>query len=124
LKRLKRNILCLCENNLGEFVFQIFPSTIEGTVVTREGTVVTREGTVVTREGTVVTREGTVVTRESTVVTREGTVVTRESTVVTREGDSGGKVNILGGDSVGHFEKEKVYMNMCLIDSGYRDRAV
>jgi hypothetical protein len=31
------------------------------------------------------------------------------------QGDSGGKVNILGGDRIGHYEKKKVNMNMCLI---------
>jgi hypothetical protein len=36
---------------------------------------------------------------------------------------SGGKVTILGGDSIVNCEL-KVYMNMCLILSGYRDRAV
>jgi hypothetical protein len=39
------------------------------------------------------------------------------------QGDSGGKVTILGGDSIGHCEK-KVHMNMCLLLNGYRDRAV
>jgi hypothetical protein len=39
------------------------------------------------------------------------------------QGDSGGKVNILGGDSIGHCEK-KVHTNMCLILNGYQDRAV
>jgi hypothetical protein len=32
------------------------------------------------------------------------------------------KVNILGGNIVGHCEKN-VYMSMCLILNGYRDRA-
>jgi hypothetical protein len=36
--------------------------------------------------------------------------------------DSGGMVNILGGDSVGHCGEKKVCLNMCLIVSGYRDR--
>ena len=40
------------------------------------------------------------------------------------QGDSGGKVYILGGDSIGHCEKKKVYLNMCLILNCYRDRAV
>jgi hypothetical protein len=38
--------------------------------------------------------------------------------------DAGEKVNILGGDNVGDCERKKVYMNMCLIVNGYRDRAV
>ena len=40
------------------------------------------------------------------------------------QGDSGGKVNIFGGDSIGHCEKRKVCTNMCLIVNGYRDTAV
>jgi hypothetical protein len=39
------------------------------------------------------------------------------------QGDSGGKVNVLGDDSVGNCDK-KVHVNMCLILNGYRDRAV
>jgi hypothetical protein len=39
------------------------------------------------------------------------------------QGDSGGKVNILEGNSIGHCEK-KIYINMCLILNDYRDRAV
>jgi len=39
------------------------------------------------------------------------------------QGDSGEQVNILRGDSIGHFEKKKVHVNMCLILNGYRDRA-
>ena len=39
------------------------------------------------------------------------------------QGDSGGKVNFGGVISVGLHEK-KVCMNMCLIQNGYRDRAV
>jgi hypothetical protein len=35
------------------------------------------------------------------------------------QGDSGGKASILGGDSIGHCEKKKVHMNMCLILNGY-----
>jgi hypothetical protein len=38
--------------------------------------------------------------------------------------DSGKQVNILRGDIIGHFEKKKVHTNMCLILTGYRDRAV
>jgi hypothetical protein len=38
-------------------------------------------------------------------------------------GDTGGKVNISGGDIIGHCEK-KNYMNMCRILNGYRDTAV
>jgi hypothetical protein len=40
------------------------------------------------------------------------------------QGDSGGKVSILRGDSIGYCEGKKVRMNMCLIAIGYRDRAV
>ena len=39
------------------------------------------------------------------------------------QGDSGGKVNILGGDSMGHCE-ENVHTNMCIFVNGYRERAV
>jgi hypothetical protein len=39
------------------------------------------------------------------------------------QSDSGGKVNILGGESIGHCEK-RVHMNMCLIVNGCRERAV
>jgi hypothetical protein len=39
------------------------------------------------------------------------------------QSDSRGKIRILDGDSIGHCEK-KVHMNMCLIVSGHRDRAV
>jgi hypothetical protein len=39
------------------------------------------------------------------------------------QGDSGGKVNILWADNIGHCEK-KVRMNMCLILIVYRDRIV
>jgi hypothetical protein len=35
----------------------------------------------------------------------------------------GGKVNILGGHSIGH-SKQKVYMYMCPIPNGFRDRAI
>jgi hypothetical protein len=37
------------------------------------------------------------------------------------QGDSGGKVNILGGVSIGHCEKKNVHMNMCLTLNVYRD---
>ena len=40
------------------------------------------------------------------------------------QGDSGGTVNILARDSIGHYEKKKVYMSMCLILNSYRDTAV
>ena len=33
--------------------------------------------------------------------------------------DSGGKVSILGGDSIGHCEKKKVHVNIRLILNGY-----
>jgi hypothetical protein len=39
------------------------------------------------------------------------------------QGDSGGKVKILGGDSVSHCA-EKIRIAMFLIPNGYRDRAV
>ena len=39
------------------------------------------------------------------------------------QGDRRRKDNILQCDSIGHFEK-KVYMNICLILNGYRDKAV
>jgi hypothetical protein len=39
------------------------------------------------------------------------------------QGDSGGKVNVLGGDSTGHCEV-KVHINMFVILNGYRVRAV
>ena len=42
---------------------------------------------------------------------------------LTIHGDPGGKVNILGGVSIGHCE-ENVRVNMCLILKGYGDRAV
>jgi len=38
-------------------------------------------------------------------------------------GDSGGKVSILGGDIIGHYEKKKIDTNLCLILNGDRDRA-
>ena len=38
------------------------------------------------------------------------------------QGHSGGGVNILKGDSIGHCEKKNLY-NMCLIMIDYRDRA-
>jgi hypothetical protein len=39
------------------------------------------------------------------------------------QGDSGGEVNNLGGDNIGHCEGN-VHIHMCLILNGYRDRAV
>jgi hypothetical protein len=39
------------------------------------------------------------------------------------QGDSGGKINIVRCDSMGHYEK-KVHMNLCLILNDYRDRTV
>jgi hypothetical protein len=39
------------------------------------------------------------------------------------QGDSEGKVNNLGGDITGNFEK-KVNLNMCLIVKSYRNRTV
>jgi hypothetical protein len=38
-------------------------------------------------------------------------------------GFTGGKVNILGDHSIDH-SKKKVYLNMCAIPNGFRDRAV
>jgi hypothetical protein len=35
-----------------------------------------------------------------------------------------GKVSIFGGDSIAHCDKKNVYMNMCLILNGYRNRDV
>jgi hypothetical protein len=35
----------------------------------------------------------------------------------------GGKVNILGGHSIGH-SKQKVYLYTCPIPNGFRDRAI
>ena len=39
------------------------------------------------------------------------------------QGDSGGKVIIVAGGSIGHCEKI-IHMNMCVIVNGYRKRAV
>ena len=39
------------------------------------------------------------------------------------QGDLAGQVSIVGGDIVGHFEKRKIHINMCLILNSYRDRA-
>jgi hypothetical protein len=39
------------------------------------------------------------------------------------QGVPGRKVNILGGHSIGH-SKQKVYMYMCPIPNGFRDRAI
>jgi hypothetical protein len=36
---------------------------------------------------------------------------------------SEGKVNNLGGHNIGH-SKQKLYMNMCPIRNGFRDRAI
>jgi hypothetical protein len=50
---------------------------------------------------------------------------TREPEPVFMDREIQGKMfNILGGDFVGHYEKKKDCMNMCLILKGYRDRAV
>jgi hypothetical protein len=40
------------------------------------------------------------------------------------QGDSGGKVSILGGNSVSHCDSKKVNINRCLILNDYRDRAL
>jgi hypothetical protein len=29
------------------------------------------------------------------------------------QGDSGGKVDVVGGDNIGHFKEKKVHMNVC-----------
>ena len=39
------------------------------------------------------------------------------------QGDSEGKVNIFGGDDIGHCEKT-VHVNMCLSMNGYRNTAL
>jgi hypothetical protein len=36
----------------------------------------------------------------------------------------GEKVNILGGDTTGFSKRKKVYMYMCPIPNGFRDRAI
>jgi len=36
------------------------------------------------------------------------------------QGDSGRKVNVLGGGGVGHIQKKKVNMHICVIVNGYR----
>jgi hypothetical protein len=41
----------------------------------------------------------------------------------TIQNDSRGKVSILGGQSIGH-SKQKMYMYMCPIPNGVRDRAI
>jgi hypothetical protein len=38
-------------------------------------------------------------------------------------GVPGGKANVLGGQSIGH-SKQNVYMYMCPIPKGFRDRAI
>ena len=40
------------------------------------------------------------------------------------QGVSGGKVSILGGNSIGQYERKKTDMNLCLILHSYPDRAV
>ena len=42
---------------------------------------------------------------------------------VDTQGVPGGKVNIQGGHSIGHY-KQKVYMYMCPIQNGFRDRDI
>jgi hypothetical protein len=39
-------------------------------------------------------------------------------------GDAGGKVNVLGDDSIGHCEKKNFIRTGVLILNGYRDSAV
>jgi hypothetical protein len=40
------------------------------------------------------------------------------------QADSGGKVNILGVNSMSHCEKKKVHMKIYLILNGYQDNTV
>jgi len=40
------------------------------------------------------------------------------------QGVPGGKVSILGGHTIGHSKQKKLYMNMCPILNGFRDRAI
>jgi hypothetical protein len=47
----------------------------------------------------------------------------RPSNNVNIQGVPGGKDNILGGHSIGH-SKQNLYMNMCPIPNGFRDRAI
>jgi hypothetical protein len=42
--------------------------------------------------------------------------------VLHTNGDSGGNVDVYGGDNIGHYEKKKVDMNTRLIVNGYRER--
>jgi hypothetical protein len=51
------------------------------------------------------------------------TVCAAASSAGAYTGRFGTKVNIFGGDSIGHFE-QKVYMNMRLILNGYQDTDV
>jgi hypothetical protein len=44
--------------------------------------------------------------------------------MATIQDDLGGTINMLEGDTIGHYKKKKVHMNLCLILNGYRDRAV
>jgi hypothetical protein len=44
--------------------------------------------------------------------------------IINIQGDSGGIVTILAGYIMGPCEKKKVYINMCLILNGYRERNV
>jgi len=49
--------------------------------------------------------------------------VTKMEIKVNIQGGSGGKVNILGGDNIGHCEgKKKVHTNEGLVLNGYRGR--
>jgi hypothetical protein len=36
----------------------------------------------------------------------------------------GGKVNIMGGHSIGHYKQKKIYVYMCPILDGFRDTAI
>jgi hypothetical protein len=40
------------------------------------------------------------------------------------QGVPGGKVNILGGHNTGHSKQKSLYMYMCPIPNGFRDRAI
>jgi hypothetical protein len=46
-----------------------------------------------------------------------------DKVIVFIQGDSGGKVSILEGDIVGHFEK-KICVHMCIILNGDQERCL
>jgi hypothetical protein len=47
-----------------------------------------------------------------------------EASWYTIQGDSGENVDTLGGYKIGHCDKKKFHMNLCVILNGCRDRAV